>query len=132
MVLLDTNIISYILKEDSRAADYKEYLQQADELAIAWMTVAELFQWALIRQWSPKRIIELENWLHQTYTILPKTYEMCQLWARIRVVCRSKGQKIGTADAWIAATALHYNIPLVTHNAKDFQCITDLKLFSRA
>ncbi len=44
-VLLDTNIVSFIFKEDSRVRDYAPLLLH-QELAIAPMTVAELYQWA--------------------------------------------------------------------------------------
>ena len=40
-VLLDTNIVSYLFKGDSRAALYAPHLL-GRELAIAMMTVAEL------------------------------------------------------------------------------------------
>jgi tRNA(fMet)-specific endonuclease VapC len=48
IVLLDTNIISFLLKADSRAQSYTPYLEN-HKLAISFMTVAELFQWAAIR-----------------------------------------------------------------------------------
>ncbi|MCG8349192.1 MAG: hypothetical protein MI924_15600 [Chloroflexales bacterium] len=42
-VLLDTNIVSYLFKRDSRAALYAPHLLDR-ELAVSLMTVAELFQ----------------------------------------------------------------------------------------
>ena len=46
MLLLDTNIISYLLKQDSRATLYQAILSSDKAHAISLMTVAELFQWA--------------------------------------------------------------------------------------
>jgi predicted nucleic acid-binding protein len=43
-----------------------------------------------------------------------------------------QGRVIGTADAWIAATALLNNVPLVSHNRRDFEKVTGLKLISEA
>ncbi len=37
-------------------------------------------------------------------------------------------RKIKIPDALIAASALHWGLPLVTHNTRDFQWITELKL----
>lgn len=37
---------------------------------------------------------------------------------------------ISAADAWIAATALLYGVPLVTHNRKDFEGIDGLVVIS--
>jgi predicted nucleic acid-binding protein len=53
-ILLDTNIVSFVLKGDSRAASYTPHLQ-GRKLAISFMTVAELFQWAAIRNWGARR-----------------------------------------------------------------------------
>lgn len=33
-------------------------------------------------------------------------------------------------DAWIAATAIHYDLPLATHNPKDFQAIPNLEIIT--
>ena len=40
-------------------------------------------------------------------------------WARIKSGCEKKGRPISFPDAWIAASALQLNIPLVTHNASE-------------
>ena len=55
---------------------------------------------------------------------------ICQQWAIVQMECRNKGRRIEGNDAWIAATALHYDIPLVTHNAKDFRCIDALEIIT--
>ena len=57
-LLVDTNIVSYLLKGDSRALLYKPYLQ-GNELAISLMTVAELLQWSEMQGWGSKRIAQL-------------------------------------------------------------------------
>jgi len=33
-------------------------------------------------------------------------------------------------DAWIAATALQYKLPLVTHNPDDFNAVDNLEIIS--
>ena len=37
------------------------------------------------------------------------------------------GRMISPQDAWIAATALRHDLPLITHNIKDFQEISNLR-----
>ena len=34
-------------------------------------------------------------------------------WAEVALEARRKGRPIQTADAWIAAGALHYKVPLI-------------------
>jgi predicted nucleic acid-binding protein len=55
VLLFDTNIVSYLLKGDSRVQAYKVWLQN-NQLALSFMTVAELYQWAAIRNWDQPRI----------------------------------------------------------------------------
>lgn len=50
-VLLDTNIISFLFKGDTRVVAYAPLLQ-GNRLAISFMTVAELFEWAAVRKWG--------------------------------------------------------------------------------
>ena len=76
-VLLDTNIVSFLLKEDSRAQVYAPYLEDR-RLAISFMTVAELFQWAAMRKWGARRISQLEASL-RNFTVLPFDIALCRL-----------------------------------------------------
>ena len=46
-VLLDTDVVSFLFKGDSRGASYAPFLQD-NRLALSFMMVAELFQWAAI------------------------------------------------------------------------------------
>lgn len=118
MVLLDTDVVSYLAKEDTRRLAYAQHLL-GHELSIAIMTVAELFQWATVRQWSNRRIAHMEIWL-QRYTLLPVDIETCRFWATVRAHRAARGFPISPQDAWIAATALRYDVPLVTHNVRDY------------
>ena len=43
-----------------------------------------------------------------------------------------KGHPINAGDAWIAATALRHDLPLVTHNRSDFEHIPGLAVISEA
>ena len=129
-VLLDTNIVSYLFKEDSRAQAYASDLL-GNELAIAIMTVAELLQWAAVRNWGLAQTQRLEVAMN-AYTLLPIDVETCRWWATVRVQRRAVGQPLAPQDAWIAATALRYNLPLITHNPSDYQQIAGLTLITQA
>jgi tRNA(fMet)-specific endonuclease VapC len=46
---------------------------------------------------------------------------------------RSRGStRIDCADAWIAATALLYDVPLITHNRGDYLGVPGLRIISHA
>ena len=129
VILLDTNIVSFILKGDSRAADYEPHLKD-QQLAISFMTVAELYQWAAVRKWGERRRDQLTQTLKVNYTVLSFDVRLCQIWGELRAERQSIGKPISSQDAWVAATALHYSLPLVTHNPKDFADISNLKIIT--
>jgi|SRR6185437_2045271 len=129
-VLLDTDVFSFFFKSDSRATAYAPLLQ-GQHLALSFMTVAELYQWTQVRKWGAKRVSALEQAL-TAYAILPSDDAMCRLWAQVRSERQSSGRPISHQDAWVAATALRFNLPLVTHNANDFTGITGLDIRTAA
>jgi tRNA(fMet)-specific endonuclease VapC len=60
VLLLDTDVVSFLLKGDSRSQKYEPIIQ-GHQLALSFMTVAELFQWAAVRNWGTQRIGSLER-----------------------------------------------------------------------
>jgi predicted nucleic acid-binding protein len=77
-VLVDTDVVSYLLKGDSRAAAYAP-LVQGKIIAISFMTVAELYQWAAVRHWGPQRVAHLAQTL-ANYLVVPTDDQMCRIW----------------------------------------------------
>lgn len=68
----------------------------------------------------------------RNFVVYPYNRQMCRKWAEVSDDTRRKGRPIGVADAWIAATALLHNIPLVTHNREHFAAIESLEIISEA
>lgn len=128
LLLVDTDVASFLFKSDSRAEEYLDILQ-GNELALSFMTVAELFQWAAMRRWGDARIARLETALEK-YLVLPVDAELCRRWGQLRSQMKAKGIAISVQDAWIAATALRYDLALVSHNGKDFRHVAGLELLS--
>jgi tRNA(fMet)-specific endonuclease VapC len=126
LVLIDTDIASFIFKGSDYANSYMPLLS-GNELALSFMTVAELFQWAILRQWGDHRLSQLEQYL-SNYVIIPADQPLCLEWAQVRAERQRLGRVISPQDAWIAATALRHDLPLITHNTKDFLKIPNLKL----
>lgn len=129
-LVVDTDVISYLFKGDTRAALYRSHLQDS-AIIISFMTIAELEHWALARQWGQPTRMRMEEHL-LAYTVIPPDREMCRLWAEIYYGVNSTGRKITVPDAWIAATAMSYQVPLVTHNRKDYAFVNGLNLISEA
>jgi len=128
LLLIDTDIASFIFKGSDYADPYLPLLS-GQELALSFMTVAELFQWAIFRQWGDRRLSQLEQYL-SNYLVIPVDQPLCREWAQVRSDRQSVGRLISPQDAWIAATALRHDLPLVTHNSKDFLDIPHLRLIT--
>jgi tRNA(fMet)-specific endonuclease VapC len=129
-VVVDTDVISLVFKQDTRAMQYRPHLHDR-QLVVSFMTVAELQRWALERRWGERRRSELARYLKQ-FTALYATEELCGWWASVMVGARQKGHRIEVADAWIAATSLLYGLPLVTHNPGDYRGVDGLRTISEA
>ena len=52
------------------------------------------------------------------------------MWAEVTVAAQERGRRIECADAWVAATALRHDVPLVTHNRADYLGVSGLTLIS--
>ncbi|MFQ6099707.1 MAG: type II toxin-antitoxin system VapC family toxin [Anaerolineae bacterium] len=124
MMLLDTDVVSFLFKRDTHIAQYLHFLE-GEMLSISFMTLAELYQWAYIRNWGQPRIERLGTWLRR-FAVLPYDAQVCQQWAAVRVERRRQGRPISVQNAWVAACALRYGCSLLTHNAADFADITGL------
>lgn len=129
-VVVDTDVVSFLLKDDTRARAYRPHLQDKT-LALSFMTVAELYQWAYLRNWSERRLTWLEERL-RAFVIVPYDNDLCRRWAMICVERQRLGKPISVQDAWIAATALRHGASLVTHNRQDFDNIADLRIISES
>src|SRR5581483_5798067 len=126
--VLDTNIVSYMFNGHTLVARYQPHVV-GHTLAVAFMTVAELYEGAFRANGKPARIGRLAALIH-TFLVIPSDLPLCQLWADIRY--RRRRQPISVADAWIAAVALAQNADLVTHNPAAFQGIAGLRLITEA
>lgn len=128
MVLLDTNVVSYFFRRDSRAASYEAPLI-GQTRAIAFMTLAELYKWPLERNWGARRSEELELYL-ASYVVIPMDDQLARCWARLVTEQAKQGRSLGSPDAWIAATALRHELSLITHNPRHFEGIPGLTVIT--
>jgi tRNA(fMet)-specific endonuclease VapC len=126
-VLVDTDVVSFIFKRDTRESLYRRHLD-GKRVCIAFMTVAEVYEWAISHRWGKRRVEELRQELTR-YVVLPYDDAVAWEWARVRSI---KGRPIESKDAWIAAAAVRHQLPLVTHNRRHFEGIPGLQVISEA
>ncbi len=124
--LLDTNIVSFVMKAHPLAARYRPHLT-GHLLAVSFMTVAELLEGAVTAAWGQRRLAALAATINGLL-VLHSDAAVCQRWADVRAARQS--QPIGVADAWIAATALAHGLEFVTHNPSDFVGVPGLAVIT--
>ncbi|MFN0168402.1 MAG: type II toxin-antitoxin system VapC family toxin [Bryobacteraceae bacterium] len=130
VVIVDTDVVSYLFKSHPIAFHYLSDLTDQTPM-VSFMTVAELDRWALEARWGEPRRKRLSEYLER-FAIFPYDRDLCGKWAEVTVAAQSCGRRIECADAWIAATALLCDAPLITHNRTDYLGVPGLTLISRA
>jgi len=127
MYLIDTNIISEIRKADKANIGVRQFFEVAVQnntrLYISAITIGELRR-GVDLIFHRGDIIQgklLENWLNSIFdqyqdNILSIDGEIALLWGKMRVP-----EPQHALDKLIAATAIIYDLTVVTRNIKDFE-----------
>lgn len=127
-VIVDTNVVSYLMRGGSLAKRYRPHLQGRLS-AIAFVTVGELYFGAEKAEWGANRRQDLETTL-RSFIVVPYDQEVARCYARLLARRQREGRPISPNDAWIAACAVRHGMPLVTHDARDFRGVESLELIT--
>jgi len=131
-LVIDTDVVSFGFRQDALYTNKYGPAIQGSRAVISFMTLAELQFGMLNRRWGEKRQNAMLAHLRQHYVRCGVSTEICDAWAELVWQAKQQGRILHSADAWIAATALVLEAPLVTHNVKDFQYLPKLQLLSFA
>jgi tRNA(fMet)-specific endonuclease VapC len=123
--LLDTDICSHQFRGSRPVTGYTA--NHPDELHVSTVTLAELLTWTLRTNAAPKWHRMLLRFLDAA-EVLPVTPEIAERCGQVRAKMFDEGHVVPIADMLIAATALVYDLTLVTHNVKHFVAIPGLKI----
>lgn len=124
-VLADSNVIIYLLrgKRPSFVRFFRKF--RTDEIALSIISYIEIL--AGYR----KHLITFESLRNMlaVFPILSMTLAIGEQCAAL-LAKSSKSYSLKFNDALIASTALHWNLPLITNNPKDFQGFAGLKVIT--
>jgi predicted nucleic acid-binding protein len=123
--IIDTDVVSMLFK----ATPVRTRPHHGPLIGISFMVLAELERWQLERRWGTAGKADSAQHLTK-YIVLPANRELCAKWAEVSWKARRMGRPIQTADAWIAASALYYQVPLITNNANDYGMVEGLQLLT--
>ena len=130
--LLDTNIVSYFLREASPALNQRILDSSADALGISIISAGEL-RFGLSKLPPSKRATELAHHLNALLTaiaVLPLPANAAQHYGSTRAQLEAAGTPIGGNDLWIAAQTIEHGYALLTLNAADFSGLPGLRLLT--
>jgi len=129
-VVVDTNVIIYLITGSAQADRFAPYLT-GQTVLVSFQTVAELKLIALRRGWGQQKLDQLDQVL-RAMVVVPATEQITDRWARLMASQTTAGSRVDIADAWIAATALTFDCPVVTNDRGDFERISGLVLLPPA
>lgn len=119
-VVVDTNVFSADLIRRTRSlVEAYRPLLAGRTYVISFQTVAEVRFGARQSGWGPERITRLDRHIGRAEVVWPGP-ALLSAYVDLRVACWQAGHALGQrehdADRWIAATAVHLGIPLVSHD----------------
>jgi tRNA(fMet)-specific endonuclease VapC len=129
-VVVDSDVVSFVFKENTRSRLSTPHLVNVPKF-ISFMSLAELRRWKMQNNWGGKKTAKFDEFLLD-FGVVHSDEGLCEIWAEIRYDAHKYGNPIDTADAWVAAVALLFDIPLVTNNRRHFENIKNLKIISKS
>lgn len=123
--LLDTNIVSFHIRESSRPLQRRLKRIPASQVGLSVVTEMEI-RYGLARN-PTLRIAPLVEQFLDGITILPLTSDVARVYAAVRAALDVQGAPIGPLDLMIAAHALTAGVTLITNNTPEFIRVPGLR-----
>ena len=124
--LLDTNVVSYLVRQPHSPLARRIASLKPDSLAISVVVAAEL-QYGAQKRGSKRLTNQLEAVL-SAIKVLPLEPPADRHYGTIRAELERNGQPIGQNDLLIAAHARALGATLITNNLREFRRIPGLKV----
>jgi tRNA(fMet)-specific endonuclease VapC len=125
-LVLDTNVISYLFREKAGTSGYWALVKEPAGITV--ITLAELYFGAALDEWGQEKLGRLDTLLRRFF-LLPTSAAIAEICGNVRAERYRVGRPIELADAWIAATALWFDVPVVTHD-RDLERIPGLQVLT--
>ncbi len=125
-VVVDTTVVSYIHRGEAIARQYMNRMV-GHRTVISFQTYEEILFGVQVSNWGRRRVDDLIRYVDETYDVAGYDIELVKACARLRADSRRRGRELTIADAWIAATAVLLNCPILSHD-RDFGGLPDLQV----
>ncbi|MDO8955126.1 MAG: type II toxin-antitoxin system VapC family toxin [Gammaproteobacteria bacterium] len=129
--LMDTNVISETLKPEPDRKAMKWLREQSmSNLHLSVFTIGEILKGVKLKADGSRKTL-LQHWIEIEIPekfkgrIIPIDIKVMEAWSTIIAENSKTGRSLPVVDSLIAATAIAYNLKLITRNVKDFDGIVD-------
>ena len=126
-LMLDTNVCIYLIKEHPASVLERFAAYPVGDVGISVITLAEL-EYGVAKSSRPARNREALGQFASALEVAVFDRLASAAYGKLRTTLEKKGQPIGSMDLLIAAHALSLDVPLVTHNMKEFGKVPDLRI----
>ena len=125
--LLDTCIISELIKTRPYTKVVK-WVQSIDESStfISVLTIGEIYK-GISKLGASRKKRTLQEWIDKELyprfdnRIIPISIEIAEIWGEIQGKAEQRGESMPAIDSLIAATAIAYDLTVVSRNASDME-----------
>lgn len=121
--LLDTNVLIAMFK-GNKAIRESIISAKPSQCIISDLTIGELLVGAY--KGGNKRQWEQVSDTQRKFATLPVSFDIIELYAKIRADLELQGIRVDSIDLLIGCTALRHGLTIVTHNRKHYERIPNL------
>ena len=124
--ILDADWVIQALAGRPQAVNDLEMLAP-EGIAISWVTVGEIYEGAYASPNPQAHLADFRQFL-QPFAVLNLNDPIVERFAELRSFLRRRGELISDFDILLGATALHYDLTVLTHNVRHLRRIPGLRL----
>lgn len=124
--LLDTDWMIQAMIGQRVAGNALRHLSPG-QIAVSLLSVAEVYEGAFNSPNPQGHLISFRHFLDPYHLLVPNE-PIVERFAELRAFLRRRGELIADFDLMVGATALHYDLTVLTFNLRHFRRIPDLKL----
>ena len=129
-IVVDSDAFIWLTRGKRRAADLRPFVEER-RIVLSFVSVAELRRGAIRLGYNEESRRRMEEEIAATLVVAPND-ALSNEWARVSDHARHLGHALGQSaqahDAWVAATALYYRLPVLSLDS-DFDGFPGLVLF---
>ncbi len=100
-----------------------------EEIAVSYITIGEIYDVAYTYA-NPEAHLHTFRRFLTPFPLLDLNEPIMERFAEIRAYLRRRGELISDFDILIGATAVYYDLTVLTYNMRHFTRIPDLKLYT--